>query len=82
MLGHACPNSHVEAVECRNVRSEANPFDFAAGLAAHARMPVGRTINLQNAAAEDAKAHEEWLAERRAQWADERARRKASEATQ
>lgn len=55
-------------------RDGVNPFDQSVALAAHARMPAGRVINKQNAAAEDAAAREEWLAERRRQHAEYRAR--------
>lgn len=48
--------------------------DSAAALAAHERMPAGRVINKQNAAVEDAQAREEWLAERRRESVEYRAR--------
>jgi hypothetical protein len=37
-------------------------------------MPAGRVINKQNAAVEDAQAREEWLAERRRESVEYRAR--------
>ena len=76
MNAFVCSNSRVTAAECRTQPTA--PFgslvDAAAALAAHARMPAGRVINNQNAAAEDAAARDEWLAERRRQHAEYRAR--------